>query len=157
MKVLIAFAIVVGGFCLPPPAEAAGKPLYVTREGLECVLANASDYLGSADDPIHLSMKACLRDLATGGGLISGFGMADKGESGNPWGSAVGVDRLPQAAGGASRSAQDSNMIVATDRLVLTKDQFRCLVAQAPNLPIVKDAFGNDVLRIDDLACKKTS
>ena len=48
-------------------------------------------------------------------------------------------------------------MILATDGLVLSKDQLRCLAAEAANLPVVKDAFDRDVVRIDGLACMKTS
>ncbi len=159
MKTLAPLALLIG-FCLPLPAQAAdGHPLYVTKEGLDCVLGKSADYLAGWEDPIHLSVQACLLDTRSYdvGGVLGGLGMSGTGQGGGGSGSGGGIGRLSQPIGSASHTEQDSNVILATDALVLGKDQMRCLVTEAAHLPVVKDAYGRDVVRIDMLDCMKTS
>ncbi len=70
--------------------------------------------------------------------------MSGTGEGGRGSGFGGGIGRLSQTVGGASRATQKTNEVVPTDWLVLSKDQLRCIVADASKLPLVKDAFGRD-------------
>ena len=159
MRALIAFAVLIGCFPLTSVRAAEDGPLYVTKEGLDCVVGKSADYLAVWADPIHLSVQACLRGMdASGiGDSIGGLDLSGTGRGGGGSSFGSGIGHLSQTIGGASRTSQDSNVILATDALVLSKDQLRCLAAEAANLPVVKDAYDRDVVRIDGLACMKTS
>jgi len=151
--VLIAIAAMALGVAAPVAHARADddQPIYVSKAGLACILKLAPIYLASSNEIARIGLHSCDHGAddnlpATGEG---------QGGAGASFGSGIG--RLDQVVGGASRSAQATNTITATNRIAVSKDQLRCIVAEAGHLPTVKDAFGNDVIRLDTLDCMKTS
>jgi hypothetical protein len=152
---LLLTAIVLAAFAAATPFAPAhagdDKPIYVSTEGLACILKLAPIYLASSNEIARIGVHSCDPKSADNAPMMGeGRGGAGSGFGG-------GIGRLNQTVGGASRSEQATDTIVPANQIAVSKDQLRCIVAEAANLPRIKDTLGRDVVRLDALDCMKTS